>query len=70
MLGAVANMWSGVFRAVMAGVSFVCVMDTMSDVSILLTTVEWQEWEDSHAEEVKDPYAVCSSVREYFDSGK
>lgn len=44
LMGAVLNMRPDLFKAAIAGVPFVDVMNTMSDASIPLTTGEWEEW--------------------------
>lgn len=46
LMGAVTNMRPDLFRAVVAQVPFVDVMNTMSDASIPLTVTEWEEWGD------------------------
>jgi oligopeptidase B len=45
-MGAVMNLRPELFRAVIAGVPFVDVLNTMSDKTIPLTTQETQEWGD------------------------
>ncbi|RHY82288.1 hypothetical protein DYB35_012446 [Aphanomyces astaci] len=44
LVGAVLNMRPDLFTAVVAGVPFVDVMNSMSDATIPLTTIEWAEW--------------------------
>ncbi|TMW66488.1 hypothetical protein Poli38472_004253 [Pythium oligandrum] len=44
LMGAVLNMRPDLFKAAIAGVPFVDVMNTMSDATIPLTTGEWEEW--------------------------
>jgi len=48
LMGAVANMRPDLFRAVVADVPFVDVINTMMDASIPLTAQEWQQWGDPH----------------------
>ncbi|CAN8074889.1 unnamed protein product, partial [Agarophyton chilense] len=57
LIGAVLNMRPELFKAAIAGVPFVDVLNTMSDPSIPLTTGEWQEWGNPHC-------------RKYFDAIK
>ncbi len=44
LMGAVANMRNDLFKAVLAEVPFVDVVNTMSDASIPLTAMEWDQW--------------------------
>ena len=44
LLGAVLNMRPDLFRVAIAGVPFVDLMVTMSDPTIPLTILEWEEW--------------------------
>ena len=46
LMGAVTNMRPGLFKAVVAGVPFVDVINTMLDPSIPLTAIELEEWGD------------------------
>lgn len=70
LVGAVVNMRPDLFRAVVAGVPFVDVLNTMSDASIPLTTGEWQEWGNPHVQKYFDairdycPYSNLST-RDY-----
>ena len=48
LMGAVTNMRPDLFRAVVAGVPFVDVINTMLDASLPLTTSEWIEWGNPH----------------------
>jgi len=51
LVGAVVNMAPRLFKAAVAGVPFVDVMNTMSDPSIPLTTGEWEEWGNPNMEQ-------------------
>ena len=44
LMGAVANMRPDLFRAIVADVPFVDVINTMSDASLPLTAQEWEQW--------------------------
>lgn len=44
LMGAVVNLRPDLFRAVIAGVPFVDVMNTILDPTIPLTVIEWEEW--------------------------
>ena len=48
LMGAVANMRPDLFRAIVAEVPFVDVINTMMDASLPLTAQEWQQWGDPH----------------------
>lgn len=48
LIGAVCNMAPTLFKAAVADVPFVDVMNTMSDPTIPLTVTEWEEWGKSN----------------------
>jgi oligopeptidase B len=50
MMGVVVNMRPDLFKAVVADVPFVDVINTMSDSTIPLTTQEWLQWGDPRKE--------------------
>lgn len=59
LMGSVLNMRPDLFRASIAGVPFVDVLNTMSDATIPLTTGEWLEWGNPHEKKYFD------AIREY-----
>ncbi len=54
LIGAVVNMRPDLFRAVIADVPFVDLMNTMLDESIPLTVIEYEEWGNPNEEEYFD----------------
>ncbi len=62
LMGAVMNMRPDLFKAVVAGVPFVDVVNTMLDETIPLTAIEWEEWgnpnieKDFHTIHAYSPY--------------
>jgi len=62
LMGAVTNMRPDLFRAVVADVPFVDVINTEMDASIPLTAQEWQQWGDPHNAE---QYAYMKSYSPY-----
>jgi oligopeptidase B len=62
LMGAVNNMRPDLFRAVVADVPFVDVINTMMDASIPLTAQEWQQWGDPH---IADQYAYMRTYSPY-----
>ena len=62
LMGAVANMGGDRFRAIIADVPFVDVINTMADASIPLTAQEWIQWGNPH---VKNEYEYMKSYSPY-----
>jgi oligopeptidase B len=65
-MGAVMNMRPDLFRCVLTRVPFVDVMVTMSDASIPLTAIEWEEWGNPTDEKFYEymlSYSPISNVR-------
>ena len=62
LMGAVSNMRPELFRAIVADVPFVDVINTMMDASLPLTSQEWQQWGDPH---VKAQYEYMKTYSPY-----
>jgi oligopeptidase B len=62
LMGAVNNMRPDLFRAVVADVAFVDVINTMLDASIPLTAQEWKQWGDPR---IKEHYVYMMSYSPY-----
>jgi len=62
LMGAVSNMRPDLFRAIVADVPFVDVINTMMDASLPLTSQEWQQWGDPH---IKAQYDYMKSYSPY-----
>lgn len=54
LMGAIANMRPDLFKAIIAQVPFVDIMNTMLDASLPLTTSEYIEWGNPHEERAFD----------------
>jgi oligopeptidase B len=67
LMGAVVNMRPDLFKAVLAYVPFVDVINTMSDPTIPLTTQEYIEWGNPN---VKDEYFYIKQYDPYMNVGK
>jgi oligopeptidase B len=62
LMGVVANMRPDLYKAVIAAVPFVDVINTMSDASIPLTAQEWEQWGNPAK---ADEYAYLRSYSPY-----
>ncbi|MEO7038834.1 MAG: S9 family peptidase [Gemmatimonadaceae bacterium] len=62
LMGAITNMRPDLFRAVVADVPFVDVINTMMDASLPLTSQEWQQWGDPH---IKAQYDYMKTYSPY-----
>jgi oligopeptidase B len=62
LMGAITNMRPDLFKAVVADVPFVDVINTMMDASIPLTAQEWQQWGDPH---IAEQYAYMKTYSPY-----
>lgn len=60
LMGSVANMATGLFKGILAGVPFVDVLTTMQDTSIPLTTNEYDEWGNPTQKEYYDYISTYS----------
>ena len=67
LMGAVVNMRPDLFKAVLAYVPFVDVINTMLDSSLPLTTQEWIEWGNPNE---KDAYFYMKSYDPYSNIEK
>ena len=67
LMGAVANLRPDLFKAIIAEVPFVDVLNTMCDASLPLTPPEWPEWgnplEDAEAYECIAAYSPYDNVK-------
>jgi len=66
LMGNIVNMRPDLFQAVVAGVPFVDLMNTMCDPSIPLTTGEWEEWGNPNEDKYFDymmSYSPYDNVR-------
>jgi oligopeptidase B len=62
LMGAVANMRPDLFRAIVADVPFVDVINTMLDASLPLTAQEWEQWGNPM---IPDQYAYMRRYSPY-----
>ncbi len=62
LMGAVLNLRPDLFKAVIAGVPFVDVINTISDPSIPLTVIEWEEWGNPN---IPEEYAYMRAYSPY-----
>src|SRR5256886_8731543 len=62
LMGAVVNMRPDLFRAVVAQVPFVDVINTMLDASLPLTAQEWEQWGNPR---IPEHYAYMRSYSPY-----
>lgn len=73
LIGAVANRAPELFRALVAEVPFVDCLTTISDESLPLTVIEWEEWgnpvEDPEAYATIKAYSPYDNVRSTDDAG-
>ena len=54
LMGGITNMYSDLFKAIIADVPFVDLMNTMCDPTIPLTVTEWEEWGNPNEEKYYD----------------
>jgi oligopeptidase B len=62
LMGAVVNLRPDLFKAVIAGVPFVDVINTVLDPTIPLTVIEWEEWGNPNK---PDEYAYMRAYSPY-----
>jgi oligopeptidase B len=62
LMGVVTNVRPDLFRAIVADVAFVDVINTMMDASIPLTAQEWKQWGDPH---IKEHYVYMKAYSPY-----
>ncbi len=62
LMGVVVNMRPDLFRAVVADVPFVDVINTMMDASLPLTAQEWEQWGNPH---IPEQYAYMKQYSPY-----
>ncbi len=74
LMGAVANLAPGLFRAIVAEVPFVDCLTTILDDTLPLTVLEWEEWgnpvEDPEIYAVMKAYSPYDNVRSVDDKGR
>jgi len=73
LMGAVANLAPELFRAIVAEVPFVDCLTTISDPSLPLSVLEWDEWgnpvEDPEVYETMKSYSPYDNVRSLDEDG-
>ena len=67
LMGVVANMRPDLYKAIVAAVPFVDVINTMSDASIPLTAQEWEQWGNPQK---PDEYRYMRSYSPYENVGR
>ncbi len=70
LMGAVTNMRPDLFRAVVAKVPFVDVINTISDATLPLTVAEYEEWGNPEADKKAYEYMKTYSPYENVDGAK
>ena len=69
LIGAAINMRPNIFKAAVADVPFVDVLNTICDDSLPLTPPEWLEWgnpiEDSHAYQYIASYSPYDNIKQH-----
>jgi oligopeptidase B len=67
LMGAVTTMRPDLFKAVVAEVPFVDVINTMLDESLPLTVIEWEEWGNP---QIEDQYRSMAAYSPYENTGQ